>query len=952
MSSLRVGRRRSAILPTLVIVGVLIVAFAIFTSVWTDRLWYNLFSYGSVFSTMLLTRVGLFAAFGLIMATTVAANAAIAYRLRPRLGTQSPSSPLLERYRETLESRFLWIVVAIGIVVGLFAGGTASGRVFDYLAWRNATPFNITDPQFNLDISFFVFGYPWWRFALTFAFAALAVGAGVAAIVHYTMGALRFSGGRRGASRAAQAHLSVLLGLAVVVRGIGYWFDQYGLEITRSNRLFTGISYTADNATVNAKLILAIIAGICGLLFFANAALHRWAVPVIGLVLLVLSAIVLGLVYPGAVQYFSVRPNEQERERTYIARNIEATRAAYGVDKVEITNYSAKTTASPGQLQTDAEALPGIRLIDPNVVPQAYEQLQQVRGFYSFPKILDVDRYTIDGKETDAVVAVREMDLAGLEGANWNNLKTVYTHGYGLVAAYGNRYQSGGEPEWIVKDIPPTGPIAEHEPRIYFGELQGLRADQYSIVGSPAGTPPIELDTPGGGEGGNPKTFTYTGKGGVEIGSMWRRVLYAAKFADVNLLLSDRVNSESKIIYDRTPRERVQRVAPWLKVDGDVYPAVVEGRIVWIVDGYTTSNFYPNSERVNLNQVTSDAQTSVGGTVVAQPQDNVNYMRNSVKAVVDAYDGTVKLYGWDEADPVLQTWMKAFPNIVLPKREIPPDLLDHLRYPQDFFKVQRQILASYHVTDPGTWYFKSNLWEVPNDPTAGPSSSTKESPFYLSVKWPGDENPLFSLTTSFVPNGRSNLAAYMGVNADASSPEYGRMRILTMSDTTQIDGPGQAFAAMNADEKVAERLRPFLNQGAANVISGNLLTLPLGGGLLYVTPVYTQRQGSNGAYPALRFVVVRFGQSVGIGETLQAALDQVFQGDSGAETEEEEPGTPEPPPNGGEPDNPAATKALNEAETAFQAADKALTSGDLALYQTKIKEAQAAVQRALRALGR
>ena len=291
---------------------------------------------------------------------------------------------------------------------------------------------------------------------------------------------------------------------------------------------------------------------------------------------------------------------------------------------------------------TDAEALPGIRLIDPNVVGPAFEQLQQVRGFYSFPRTLDVDRYTIDGQETDAVVAVREMDLRGLESANWNNLKTVYTHGYGLVAAYGNRRQSSGEPEWIVRDIPPVGQIAEHEPRIYFGELQGQRSDEYSIVGAPAGAPPIELDTPGGGEGGNPKTNTYTGKGGVPIGSLWNRILYAAKFADVNILLSDRVNDESKIIYDRTPRERVQAAAPWLKVDGDAYPAVVEGRIVWIVDGYTTSNSYPNSERVNLGQVTSDAQTSVGGTVVAQPQDDINYMRNSVKAVVDAYDGTVR----------------------------------------------------------------------------------------------------------------------------------------------------------------------------------------------------------------------------------------------------------------------------------------------------------------------
>ncbi len=484
-------------MPTLVIVAVLVVAFAIFTSVWTDRLWYQSFSFGSVFSKMLVTRVGLFVAFGLIMATLVAANAAIAYRLRPRMGSQTPSSPLLERYRELLESRFPWIVVAVSVLVGLFAGGTASGQALEFLAWRNATPFGQADQQFGIDISFFVFGYPWWRFALSFAFAALGISAVAAAIVHYTMGGLRFSGPRRGASRAAQGHLSILIGLAVLLRGLGYWFDQYGLAISRTNRLFTGISYTADHATVNAKMILAIIAGICGLMFFANAVLQRWAVPVIGVVLLLLSAIVLGLVYPGAVQYFSVRPDEPDRERPYIQRNIEATRQAYGVDQVEITNYSAETTATAGQLKTDAEALPGIRLIDPNVVGPAYEQLQQVRGFYSFPKTLDVDRYTIDGQETDAVVAVREMDLSGVEGANWNNLKTVYTHGYGLVAAYGNRRQANGEPEWIVKDIPPVGPIAEHEPRIYFGELQGQRADQYSIVGAPPGAPADRAGHPG-----------------------------------------------------------------------------------------------------------------------------------------------------------------------------------------------------------------------------------------------------------------------------------------------------------------------------------------------------------------------------------------------------------------------------------------------------------------------
>jgi uncharacterized membrane protein (UPF0182 family) len=949
-STLRASGRRSAILPTLVIAAVAVIAFAIFTNVWTERLWFRSFNYGTVFTKMLLTRIGLFLAFGLLMAVAVAANAAIAYRFRPRFRTGAPSSPLLERYREVLESKFVWVMVAGGVLVGLFAGGAASGQVQTYLAWQNSTPFGTKDPKFGIDIGFFVFDYPWWRFILSFLFSALLFSAAAAALVHYVMGGLRFSGQRRGGSPSAQAHLSILVGLAVLVKGVGYWFDKYGLEI-QSTKIFTGINYTADHATVNAKSILAVIAGICALLFFANAVLRRWVVPTIGLTLMLLSAIVLGVVYPGAVQWFSVRPSEQIKETPYIKLNIEATRAAYGVASAEVTDYSAKTAATSGQLRSDAEALPGIRLIDPSVVGSAYEQLQQVRGYYSFPKTLDVDRYTIDGKETDAVVAVREMNLAGIEGQNWNNLKTVYTHGFGLVAAYGNRSQSGGEPEWIAKDIPPTGSISEHEPRIYYGELQGARDDQYSIVGAPAGTPPIELDTPGGGENGNAKTYTYSGKGGVQIGNLWRRVLYATKFADVNILLSDRVNSASKIIYDRTPRERVQKAAPWLKVDGDAYPAVVEGRIVWIVDGYTTSNSYPYSERVNLQSVTSDSQTSVGGTVVAQPQDNVNYMRNSVKAVVDAYDGTVKLYAWDETDPVLKTWQKVFPNVVQPKKSISAELLKHIRYPQDFFKVQRQILARYHQTDPGTWYQQSSLWEIPKDPVTGATTNSVEQPFYLSVKWPGDKNAIFSLTTSYVPRNRQNLAAYMAVNADASSADYGKIRLLTMSDTSQIDGPGQSFNAMTTNETVASRLRPFVNQGSATATFGNLLTLPVGGGLLYVTPVYTQRTGSVGSYPALRFVVVRFGQSVGIGDTLKQALDQVFQGNSGADTEEEPPSTTPTKPGTGTADNAAATTALNQAKTAYAAANAALTKGDLATYQAQIKVAQAAVNRAIVALG-
>ncbi len=935
-------RRRGAILPTLVIVGVLVVLFAIFTNVWTDRLWFRAVQFGEVFSTMLWTRIGLFIVFGLLMAAAVVVNTVIAYRLRPRT-RRSAGNAMLDRYREVLESRFVLVMIGLGIVVGLFAGGTAVSHVKTYLAWRHATPFGQTDPKFGLDIGFFVFDYPWWRFVMSFAFTALLFSAVVSAVVHYVMGALRVDRASRGGSPAAQAHLSILVGLAVLIKGIGYWFDQYGLEISQS-KLFTGIGYTADHATATAKMIMAIIALVCALLFFANAVLRRWIIPTIGLVLMILSGIILGAVYPGAVQAFSVKPDEPDKERPYIERNIAATRAAYDVSDVKITDYSAKTTASAGQLRSDAEALPGIRLIDPAVVGPTFEQLQQVRGYYKFPDVLDVDRYTIDGKQTDAVVAARGMDLAGLEQQNWNNDHTVFTHGYGLVAAYGNRRQPSGEPEWIAKDIPPTGELSEHEPRIYYGEI----LKDFSIVGRPAGAQPIELDTPGGQEQGNPTLYSYTGKGGVPIGSTLNQLLYATKFADVNILLSDRVTKASKIIYDRTPRERVQKVAPWLTVDSNVYPAVVEGRIVWIVDGYTTSNAYPYSERVSLEDATTDSLTRQG-TIAAQPDTMINYMRNSVKAVVDAYDGTVKLYAWDESDPVLRTWQKVFPGTVLKRDQISPDLLNHLRYPQDLFKVQRQILNKYHVTDPRTWYLQSDQWATPPDPVKG--TGKKESPYFLSIKWPGDDKAIFSQTSVFVPEARSNLAAFMAVNADASSPDYGQMRILRMSNTQQIDGPGQTFNAMTTNETVAERLRPFLNQGSASTDYGNLLTLPVGGGLLYAQPVYTERQGSSGSYPALRFVMVRFGRFVGIGDTLQQALDQVFAGNAGADTGEQS-GSGTPGKTSGTADNPTATKALQQAQAAFGEANKALKSGDLATYAKKNKEADAAVDRALTALGR
>ncbi|RCK70963.1 UPF0182 family protein [Desertihabitans brevis] len=955
MSSTAAVRRRprGALLPTVAVLATLVVGFTLFSGIWTDRLWYQSLGYEGVFSTLLLTRLGLFLVFGLLMALVVVGNVALAYRLRPRLRAPSPNSELLERSRDVLESRLVRILVILGVVIGLFGGGSAAGNAETYLAWRNSTPFGEVDPTFGLDLSFFVFDYPWYQLVASFLLVALLMGSAGAAIVHYLLGALRYTPGQRVTSRAAMVHLSVLLGVVLLVFAVQQFLDRYGFPLTTnalSNAEMTAIGYADENARVTGRLILAVIALICALVFFANAWLRRWIFPVLAVALMVLSGLILSVIYPVGLQAITVQPNEPDLERPYIEQHIAATRTAYGVEDVEIETYDATTVAEAGQLRADAEALPGIRLIDPAIVSPTYEQLQQVRGYYSFPQVLDVDRYTIDGVETDAVVAARELNFRGLENRSWNNTRTVYTHGYGLVAAYGNR-AVGGEPDWIVRDIPPVGELSEYEPRIYYGE----QMDQYAIVGAPAGAPPIEFDTPGGGPDGGPQLTTYTGEGGVPIGSLFDRVLYAMRFTDVNILLSERVNEASKILYDRTPRERVQAAAPWLTIDSNIYPAIVEGRLVWIVDGYTTSNSYPNSQRLSLQDATSDSESQLL-PVGAQLSQDVNYMRNSVKAVVDAYDGTVDLYAWDEEDPVLQTWRNAFPDTVQDRSEISADLLSHLRFPEDLFKVQREILARYHVTDPAAWYQGNDLWRIPVDPVRG--GNAKETPYYLSIQWPGDESPVFSQTAVYVPNERQNLAAYMAVNADASSPDYGRLRILRMSDTQQIAGPGQTFNEINTNVTVAERLRPFNNQGAAQASYGNLLTLPIGGGLLYVEPIYTQRAGSDGSYPALSFVVARFGETVAIGTTLQEALDQVFGGDAGADTGEDVPGQPgggtpsDPEEPTGEVDNPAAAAALDRAEQAFADADQALRDGDLATYQAKNDEARAAIEEALTALGR
>lgn len=571
--------------------------------------------------------------------------------------------------------------------------------------------------------------------------------------------------------------------------------------------------------------------------------------------------------------------------------------------------------------------------MDPNVLSATFRQLQQIKPYYGFPESLDIDRYTVNGVSRDAVVAVRELNIEGNPSRNWINDHLVYTHGFGFVAAYGNTVDADGKPNFLVGDLPPTKGLGAFQPRVYFGE----NVPDYSIIGGKSDSP-VEFDYPDDSSANGQKNYTYTGKGGVPIGSLLNKLIFAVKYGEQRIVLSNLINSESKILFIREPRERVAKVAPWLTLDGDPYPAIVDGKITWIIDGYTTSAGYPYSRQTSLADATADALTANSAAVTAQANRSVNYIRNSVKATVDAYDGTVTLYQWDTKDPVLKTWMKAFPDSVKPKSAMSAKLLEHVRYPEDMFRVQRDILSSYHVQSAAAYYGGQDFWRVPRDPSTFGANAGAQPPYYMTLQMPGSEKPAFSLTTPFVPRGgRENLSAFAAVNANAG-PDYGKITVLQLPRSTNIAGPSQVASNFEAKPEVANALS-LLRQGGSDVVLGNLLTLPVGNGLLYVQPVYVRATANTAAYPLLQKVLVSFGDVIGFDSSLKGALDQVFGGNSGTSASTTT--------SGGTSSNQSAdlASALQSAKQAIADGQAALAKGDFAAYgraQDRLKSAIAA----------
>ncbi|WP_336632161.1 MULTISPECIES: UPF0182 family membrane protein [unclassified Microbacterium] len=946
---------RRAIGITLAVIAAVVVGFFVFATLFADWLWYDQLGFSGVLLTQWTARVVMFVTGFLAMAIPVFAAIQLAYRLRPvyaRLSSQ------LDHYQEVVEPLRRLGMWGIPVFFGFFAGFAAAAQWETVWLWANRVDTGTADPQFQMDVGFYLFSVPFFSAVLGFASAVLLVCLAVTVLVSYLYGSVRVGQRELRISKAARIQLAVVAGLYLLVQAASIWLDRYK-TLTQQGERITGASYVDDHAVIPGLTIIAIAAIIVALLFFVTAVIGRWRFPLIGTGLLIVSSLVVGIAYPWVLTNIQVRPNQETLESPYYQRNIDATKTAYGIDGLDKTDFKAVTDAEPGQLRADADTTASIRIMDPAIISPTVRQLEQYRSYYQFTDPLDVDRYQIDGKSQDTVVSVRDLNLGQLgDAASWYNTTLVYTHGYGLVVAKGNERTSDGNPVFLERGIPTAGELTDttkYEPRVYFGES----SPTYSIVGGPEGGTDIELDYPRGTDGAAQTKTTFTGDGGPKVGDLFNRLIYSLKFQSTDILLSDAINANSQILYDRNPVDRVQKVAPYLELDNDPYPTVVDGRIVWVVDGYTLSANYPYSEIVSLRDAISDTTNKTPRVAL----DDVNYVRNSVKATVDAYDGKVTLYAWDDTDPLLQAWQKVYPSTLKPVSEMSGELMSHVRYPTDLFKVQRAMLGTYHVDDAASFYARDNAWKTPNDPVS--NNDVLQPPYYLTMKMPGQSSPTFSMFTSFIPasegdGARNVLMGYLAVDSDAGSttgekaPDYGKLRMLQINAEVSVPGPGQVQNTFNSNETISQQLN-LLKQGQSEVLNGNLLTLPVGGGLLYVQPVFVQAS-SGTKLPTLRKVLVAFGDKVAFEDTLQDALDTLFGGSSGANTGDKTIApTPGPSPSGspdagtGGSTDIAFEAALKDAQQAMSDRDAALKAGDLTKFAEADARLTAAVQQLLAA---
>ncbi|MEX0826689.1 MAG: UPF0182 family protein [Acidimicrobiia bacterium] len=934
------------------VVVVLLMSLRGIATFWTDYLWFDSVGFGAAWRTLVFSRVML-----VVIATAVAfvlmfLNLIIADRLAPALSLSagSPDEELIERFQGWVSERVFRFRLAVAGFFGILIGLGAGAWWEHWLLYRNGQDFGVTDPVFGRDVGFYVFDVPFYRDLFGWSFQFVLITTLVVAALHYLNGGIQVTPGRQKVASGVKVHLSVLLALMAILKAVGYWLDRFDLLYSDRGAVF-GATYTDVNAQLPALSLLMWISLFFAALLLVNIRLKGWALPAVAVFGWLVVSVALGGIWPAATQRFSVQPNEIDRELPFVSRNIEFTRAAYGLDAVETRDFEAAEDLDAADIAANGQTISNVRLWDPTVLLTTYRQLQELRPFYQFVDV-DVDRYLLDGDLTQVMLSTRELEQSSLPGEGWVNRHLVYTHGFGVVVSPANAVTVDGQPDFFVKDINPSDEVpaelAVDQGRVYFGE--GLPSGSFVIVG----TDEQEVDFPVE-SGTDTVAFNhYDGSGGIEVGGLLRRAAFALRFADVNTLISSQVRSDSKVLLVRNLRDLLNKAAPFLHADNDPYLVLLDGRLVWVQDMYTVTNRYPYSTPASDTDSTSGGIEATGRLNVRSGlPSEFNYIRNSVKATVDAYDGTIRFFVVDESDPMIRAYRDIFPELFSTRDEMPAGLLDHLRYPEDLFRVQSDIYTRYHVTDPRVFFNNGDPWEVARDPSTTASENTRETfpaddrpmvPYYLLMELPGEDDLAYLMLQPFTAATRPNMVSFLVAKSDAE--EYGELIDFQLPRDSFVDGPGQVGARINQNPDISREFT-LLGQEGSEVILGNMLVVPIEESVVYVQPVYLSARseaGSSGvALPEFKKAIVVFGNRIAMRDTLAQALAAVF-GDG-----------PVVDPDPDDPDDPgelpadlteAVTELLTRADAAFARADQALRDANLATYQAEVAEAKRLIDQA------
>ncbi|MDH4139908.1 MAG: UPF0182 family protein [Coriobacteriia bacterium] len=859
----------------------------------TDYMWFIDLGQRDVFVTMLASRIVVGLAFAVVAFLLLYSNMRIARSMAPRAVLTSVGNipPQIAEIVVTLRTRFSSVLDKVVLGVSLFVAFVAGVSMSSYWAEMRlalaGVSFGETDPQFGRDIGFYVFTLPALRIVADWVLGMLVFATVITAVVHVLDGSIQPWARLKGFAPHVKAHLSVLLGLIVASKAFDYYLDVYELNFSPRGQV-TGASYTDVNAQLPALRILIAIAAISAAILLYNIRAKGWGPPLVALGVWVGASFIVGTLYPAAVQQFRVAPNEIAAEAPYIERNISATRRGFALDEVETRQFPAAETLSVDDVIANRDTLQNVRLWDPDIVPQSYRQLQVIRPYYDFYDV-DVDRYKLDGELQQVLVSAREMngDLLAETAQTWLNRHLVYTHGYGVVMSPVNASDRRGYPDFVLRDIPPLGDSPElklDQPAIYFGE----ETVDYVIVN----TEQPEFDYPVGEADQENAETLYEGAAGVKVSNLLGRMAFALRFGSSQILLSPLIDGESRVLFDRDIRTRVGKLAPWLELDADPYPIVVNGRVMWVLDGYTWSDRYPYSE----------------------PSGGISYVRNSVKVTVDAYDGTTTFYAVDETDPILQAWRSIFPDLVHDGSEVPTEVREHFRYPEGLFMTQAGVYRTYHMTDPRVFYNKEDSWEIPGERGPSPMSA-----FYVLMRLPGEQTEDFQMIMPFTPRNRDNMIGWMAAKSDPN--EYGKRVVYRFPKQRVILGPEQVSARVNQDEVISPQISLWSQRGS-QVLFGNMLVIPLEESIVYIQPLYLQAEQA--AIPELTRVIVVYADKVEMAPDLEAALLAVFG--------------EEAPTDAGTPPSDGAEVSAEQAQELYRQALEAQKAGDWAAYGSLIQE--------------